>query len=161
MFKHDTSNTEINYKVCITRRRIYSYTQGNALASYDSSSLDVNHNLISFLALATLSLPWHAFLKHIRINSFWWYGLTISENNLSIWCVFKHTDIHTNTFWLAWASLQHQGSVSWRQTIVTWRQFSQSSRHSTNRPSTNPVSWSVTIVIERRGEVWLHICWWW
>ena len=25
------------------------------------------------------------------------------------------------------------------------------------RPSTNPVSWSVTIVGERRGEVWLHV----
>ena len=51
------------------------------------------------------------------------------------------------------------GPVSWWPTTVKWRQFSQSNRHFTIDTRQTWVSWSVTIVGERRGEVWLHIRW--
>ena len=54
-----------------------------------------------------------------------------------------------------------QGPVSWRPTTVKWRQFSQSYHHSTIGTRQTWVSWSVTTVCERWGEVWLHVCRWW
>ena len=53
-----------------------------------------------------------------------------------------------------------QRPVSWRPTTIKWWVFTVwPSFHHWH--STNPVSWSITIVGEQWGEVWLHVHRWW